>query len=116
MHINAAGGDNNSDNADNNDMIDDNATLFALYKAFGLPTSLKSDILYYNCFRWRHVTTTRAASLFTRMLSRGDCIDGLCFFKLRGSSRERHPDPASGGSKFKKQHFKRFKFKSITSL
>eukprot|EP00965_Chrysotila_dentata_P039905 1325786-Pleurochrysis_carterae.AAC.1 len=98
MHVNAAGGENDHDNADNNDMTDDSATLIALYKASGLPISLKGASL-------------AVCPSAVKPRRPGDCIDCIRFLKLRGNSSGTGL-PASGGLKFKNQRFKHFKLKS----
>eukprot|EP00965_Chrysotila_dentata_P007670 250010-Pleurochrysis_carterae.AAC.1 len=53
-------------------MNEDDATLFAMFKASGLPVSLKGEILCHNCLGWGHVRATlqrtRVASPFARLL------------------------------------------------
>eukprot|EP00965_Chrysotila_dentata_P069176 2286069-Pleurochrysis_carterae.AAC.1 len=56
MHVDTASDiDDDEFAADSNDMIEDDATLFAMLKASGLPASLKAEILCHNCLGWSHV-------------------------------------------------------------
>eukprot|EP00965_Chrysotila_dentata_P084067 2775023-Pleurochrysis_carterae.AAC.2 len=60
MHVDAAGDEKDNNDADNNGMAGDNATLFALYTAPGLPTSLKDEIRCHSCLRWGHVAKDKS--------------------------------------------------------
>eukprot|EP00965_Chrysotila_dentata_P148929 4918201-Pleurochrysis_carterae.AAC.1 len=64
MHGDAGGGDNDNGNAKNIDMAYDDATLFALYKASDLPTSLKGEVLCYNCLNWGNVAKDERQACF----------------------------------------------------
>eukprot|EP00965_Chrysotila_dentata_P111582 3689166-Pleurochrysis_carterae.AAC.1 len=56
MHVDTASDIDDDESAvDSNDMTEDDATLFAMFKASGLLASLKSEILCHNCLGWGHV-------------------------------------------------------------
>eukprot|EP00965_Chrysotila_dentata_P090253 2978298-Pleurochrysis_carterae.AAC.1 len=53
MHVDTASDiDDNESAAGSNGMTEDDATLFAMFKASGLPPSLKVEILCHNCLGW----------------------------------------------------------------
>eukprot|EP00965_Chrysotila_dentata_P027181 902543-Pleurochrysis_carterae.AAC.1 len=56
MHFDAASDiDDDESTADSNDMTEDDANLFAMFKASGLPASLIGEILCHNCLGWGQV-------------------------------------------------------------
>eukprot|EP00965_Chrysotila_dentata_P157965 5218891-Pleurochrysis_carterae.AAC.1 len=62
MHVDTASdiGDDESA-ADSNDMSEDDATFFAIFKASGLrPASLKGEILCHNRLGWGHVAKDKS--------------------------------------------------------
>eukprot|EP00965_Chrysotila_dentata_P127093 4203824-Pleurochrysis_carterae.AAC.1 len=73
MHVDTASDiDGDESAAGSNDMTEDDATLFAMFNASGLPASLKGKILCHNCLGWGPGATlqrTRVASPFAYLLS-----------------------------------------------
>ena len=71
-------------------MSEDDATLFAMFKASGLPASLKGEILYHNCLDLGHVAKDKSGKPICPSAVKphrtGDCIDGVRFLKLRGNN------------------------------
>eukprot|EP00965_Chrysotila_dentata_P101195 3341808-Pleurochrysis_carterae.AAC.1 len=61
-------------------MTEDDATLFAMFKAFGLLASLKGEILCHNCLGWSHVAKNKSGKPVCPSAGKprrpGDCIDG----------------------------------------
>eukprot|EP00965_Chrysotila_dentata_P011011 358162-Pleurochrysis_carterae.AAC.1 len=81
MHVDPASDiDDDESAADSNNMSEDDATLFAMSKASGLPASLKGEILCHNCLRWGHVAKDKSGKPFCPSAVKprrpGDCIDG----------------------------------------
>eukprot|EP00965_Chrysotila_dentata_P058393 1936811-Pleurochrysis_carterae.AAC.1 len=68
MHVDAASDDDDDGDAADNDTADDDATLFALYKASGLPASLKGEILCHNYLGWGHVAKDKSGKPVVRRL------------------------------------------------
>eukprot|EP00965_Chrysotila_dentata_P060722 2011838-Pleurochrysis_carterae.AAC.1 len=61
MHVDTASDiDNDESTADINDITEDDATLFAIFKASELPASLKGEILCYNGLGWGHVAKDKS--------------------------------------------------------
>eukprot|EP00965_Chrysotila_dentata_P178221 5886342-Pleurochrysis_carterae.AAC.1 len=61
MHVHTASKiDDDEFAADSNNMSEDDATLFAMFKASGLPTSLKGEIVCHNCLDWGHVAKDKS--------------------------------------------------------
>eukprot|EP00965_Chrysotila_dentata_P094661 3130398-Pleurochrysis_carterae.AAC.1 len=46
--------------ANSNDMTEDDTALFAMFKASGLPASLKSEMLCHNCLGCGHVAKDKS--------------------------------------------------------
>eukprot|EP00965_Chrysotila_dentata_P176006 5811328-Pleurochrysis_carterae.AAC.1 len=83
MHVGTASEIDDDESAvDINDMTEDDATLFAIFKASRLQASLKGEILSHNCLGWDHVAKDKSGKpICPRLLSvkprrPGDCIDG----------------------------------------
>eukprot|EP00965_Chrysotila_dentata_P036064 1200365-Pleurochrysis_carterae.AAC.1 len=80
--------DDDESAADSNDMTVDDATHFAMFKASGLPASLKCDILCHNCLGCGHVDEDKRGKPVCPSAVKprrpGDCIDSVRFLKLRG--------------------------------
>eukprot|EP00965_Chrysotila_dentata_P052510 1742336-Pleurochrysis_carterae.AAC.1 len=81
MHVDTASDiDENGSAANSNDMNKDDATLFAMFKASGLPASLKSEILCHNYLGWGHVAKDKSGKpvcpFTVKPCQTGDCIDG----------------------------------------
>eukprot|EP00965_Chrysotila_dentata_P025730 854767-Pleurochrysis_carterae.AAC.1 len=95
MHVDTASDiDDDESAADGNDMTENEGTLFAsMFKASGLPASLKGDILCHNCLGWGHVAKYKNGKLVCPSAVKprlpGVCIDGFCFLKFRGNSSSR---------------------------
>eukprot|EP00965_Chrysotila_dentata_P142512 4711170-Pleurochrysis_carterae.AAC.1 len=61
MHIDTASDiDDDESAADSNEMTEDDGTLSAMFKASGLPASLKGEILCHNCLGWGHVAKDKS--------------------------------------------------------
>eukprot|EP00965_Chrysotila_dentata_P105871 3496990-Pleurochrysis_carterae.AAC.1 len=62
-------------------MNEDDATLFAMFMASGLPASLKGEILCHNCLGWGHVSKDKSGKPVCPSAVKprrpGDCIDGV---------------------------------------
>eukprot|EP00965_Chrysotila_dentata_P143350 4736442-Pleurochrysis_carterae.AAC.1 len=70
MHVDTASDiDNDESAADSKDMTEDDANHFAMFKASGLPASLKSEILCQNCFGWGHVAKDKSGKPVALLLS-----------------------------------------------
>eukprot|EP00965_Chrysotila_dentata_P230953 6198072-Pleurochrysis_carterae.AAC.1 len=71
-------------------MTEDGTTLFAVFKASGLPASLKGEILCHHCLDWGRVANDKSgkpvcpSAVKTRRP--GDCINGVHFLKLRDNN------------------------------
>eukprot|EP00965_Chrysotila_dentata_P077966 2571332-Pleurochrysis_carterae.AAC.1 len=81
MHADTASDiDDDESAADSNAISEDNATLFAMFKACGLPASLKGEILCHNCLGWGHVAKDKSGQHVCPSAVKprrpGDCIDG----------------------------------------
>eukprot|EP00965_Chrysotila_dentata_P004504 146276-Pleurochrysis_carterae.AAC.1 len=76
-------------------MSEDDAMLFAVFKAFGLPASLKGEILFHNCLGWGHIAKDNSGKPVCPSAVKprwpGDCIDGVRFFKLRCNNSSSRP-------------------------
>eukprot|EP00965_Chrysotila_dentata_P000961 30858-Pleurochrysis_carterae.AAC.1 len=118
--------DDDESTADSNNMTEDDATLFALFKASGLTALLKGEILCHNCLGWGHVAKYKSGKPVcpSAVKRPGDCIDGARFLKLRGNNSGSRP-AFSGGHRIAVQgifwrqakvrtsaSYKRFKLKS----
>eukprot|EP00965_Chrysotila_dentata_P009398 305854-Pleurochrysis_carterae.AAC.1 len=124
MHVDAASDiDDDESAADRNDMSEDDTTLFAMFKAFGLPASLKGEIMCHNCLGWGNVAKDKSGKPVCPSAVKprgrpGDCIDGVGFLKLRGNNSSSRPafscghrnqeykKPSGDKPKFKNQRFK----------
>eukprot|EP00965_Chrysotila_dentata_P153033 5057560-Pleurochrysis_carterae.AAC.3 len=90
MHVDTAFDIDDADEstADSNDMTEDYATFFALFKASGLPALLKGEMLCPKCLGWGHVVKDKSGKLVCPSAVKprrpGDCIDGVRLLKLRG--------------------------------
>eukprot|EP00965_Chrysotila_dentata_P032660 1088392-Pleurochrysis_carterae.AAC.1 len=89
-------------------MVEDDAALFAMFKASGLPALLKGEILCYNCLGWGQVAkdkggkpTVCPSAVKTRRPD--NCIDDVLFLKLRRNNNS-SPPPLSSGHR--NQHYK----------
>eukprot|EP00965_Chrysotila_dentata_P098994 3273988-Pleurochrysis_carterae.AAC.1 len=61
MHVDTASDiDDDESAAHSNDISENDATLFAMFKACGLPASLKGEILCRNCLGWGHVAKDKS--------------------------------------------------------
>eukprot|EP00965_Chrysotila_dentata_P035586 1184307-Pleurochrysis_carterae.AAC.1 len=60
MHVDTASDIDDESAADSNDMTEDDAALFAMFNASGLPASLKGDIMCHNCLGWGHVAKDKS--------------------------------------------------------
>eukprot|EP00965_Chrysotila_dentata_P065566 2172631-Pleurochrysis_carterae.AAC.1 len=71
-------------------MSEDDATLFAMFKASRLPALLKGEILCHNCLGWGHIERDKSGKPVcpsaVKPRRAGDCIDGVRFLKLRGNN------------------------------
>eukprot|EP00965_Chrysotila_dentata_P209916 6185577-Pleurochrysis_carterae.AAC.1 len=129
MHVDTSSDIDDDDSAaDSNNMTEEDATLFATFKASGLPASLKGENLCHNCLGWGHVANDKSGKpIFPSAVKPhrpGDCIDGVRFLKFRGYNSGSLPASPGGhrnqqykGSsgdkpKFKNHRFKCFKLKS----
>eukprot|EP00965_Chrysotila_dentata_P051924 1723783-Pleurochrysis_carterae.AAC.1 len=99
-----------------------------MFKASGLLASLKGKIICHNCLGCSHVAKDKSGKSVCPSAVKprrpGDCIDGVCFLKLRGNNSSSPPvfpggrrnkqyeKPSGYKPKFKNQRFKRFKLKS----
>eukprot|EP00965_Chrysotila_dentata_P033575 1118109-Pleurochrysis_carterae.AAC.1 len=93
MHVDTASDidDDESAAADSNEMTEDDATLFiTMFKASGLPASLKGEILRHNCLGCGHVAKDKSGKPVcppaVKPRRPGDCIDGVRLLKLRGNN------------------------------
>eukprot|EP00965_Chrysotila_dentata_P160741 5307801-Pleurochrysis_carterae.AAC.1 len=61
-----------------------------MFKASGLPASLKGEILCLNCFGWGYVAKDKSGKPVCPSTVKprrpGDCIDGVRFLRLRGNN------------------------------
>eukprot|EP00965_Chrysotila_dentata_P127044 4202129-Pleurochrysis_carterae.AAC.1 len=66
-----------------------------MFKASGLPASLKGEILCHNYLGWGHAAKDKSGKLIcpTAVKPRrpGDCIDGVRLLELRGNSSGSRP-------------------------
>eukprot|EP00965_Chrysotila_dentata_P016311 539270-Pleurochrysis_carterae.AAC.1 len=85
--------DDDESAADSNAISEDNATLFAMFKASGLSASLKGEILCHNCLGWGHVAKDKSGKHVcpsaVKLRRPGDCIDGVRFLKLRAPRQQK---------------------------
>eukprot|EP00965_Chrysotila_dentata_P252837 6210904-Pleurochrysis_carterae.AAC.1 len=107
---------------------EEDATFFAMFKASGLPASLKREILCHTCLVWGRVAKDKSGKPVCPSAIKprrpGDCIDVVRVLKLRGNNSGSRPafpgghrnqqyNGSSGDKpKFKNQRFKCFKLKS----
>eukprot|EP00965_Chrysotila_dentata_P174809 5771064-Pleurochrysis_carterae.AAC.1 len=96
MHVDTASDiDGDKSAADSNDMTEDDATFFAMFKASGLPASLKGETLCHNCLGCGHFAKDKSGQPVCPFAAKprrpGDCIDGVRFLKLRGNDSGSRP-------------------------
>eukprot|EP00965_Chrysotila_dentata_P257818 6213015-Pleurochrysis_carterae.AAC.1 len=106
-------------------MTEDDATLFAMFKASGSPALLKDEILCHSCLGWGRVAKDKSGKPVcpsaVKLRRPGGCINGVRFLKLRGNNGSGSRPPLSSGHrnnqykgrsgdkpKCKSQCFKRF--------
>eukprot|EP00965_Chrysotila_dentata_P150969 4988733-Pleurochrysis_carterae.AAC.1 len=62
MHVDMTSDiDDDESVADSNNMSEEDATLFAMFKASGLPALLKGEILCHNCLGWGQVAKDKSS-------------------------------------------------------
>eukprot|EP00965_Chrysotila_dentata_P064676 2144602-Pleurochrysis_carterae.AAC.1 len=105
-------------------MTEDDATLFAVLKASGLPASLKGEILCHNSLGWGHVAKDKSGKPVCPSAVEprrpGECVNGVRFPKFRGNHSDSRPACPGGhrhqqykGSSGDKPKFKHMRFKCL---